>query len=239
MLRTTIGLVMSWPQVPMVGVRSGSAQATHGDHLAASQGAVFSCLLVPRGAGRDGFGGPWELTWAIAHPEAFGSVTFINIGVMLDYRWHYLARIWRTPILGELSMATTTPRVMHLLLKRGNPRGLPQALIDRMYDDFDHGTHRAVLKLYRATGDLAVTARRMAEALRQIPRPALVVWGKHDPYVPIAFAERQREVFPDAQVVIMEGSGHWPFADDPDGVARVVIPFLRQLMGHEAAGEPW
>jgi pimeloyl-ACP methyl ester carboxylesterase len=41
-----------------------------------------------------------------------------------------------------------------------------------------------------------------------------------------------------AQVVIMEGSGHWPFADDPDGVARVVIPFLRQVMGHEAAGEP-
>jgi pimeloyl-ACP methyl ester carboxylesterase len=158
---------------------------------------------------------------------------------MLDYRWHYLARIWRTPILGELSMATTTRRVMHLLLKHGNPRGLPQALIDRMYDDFDHGTRRAVFKLYRATGDLAVTARRMAEALRQIPRPALVVWGKHDPYVPVAFAERQREVFPDAQVVIMEGSGHWPFADDPDGVARVVIPFLRQLMGHEAAGEPW
>jgi pimeloyl-ACP methyl ester carboxylesterase len=99
--------------------------------------------------------------------------------------------------------------------------GLPQALIDRMYDDLDHGTRRAVLKLYRATGDLAVTARRMAEALRQIPRPELVVWGKHDPYVPVAFAERQREVFPGAQVVIMEGSGHWPFADDPDGVARV------------------
>jgi pimeloyl-ACP methyl ester carboxylesterase len=185
------------------------------------------------------FGGPWGLTWAIAHPEAFGSVTFINIGVMLNYRWHYLARIWRTPILGELSMATTTRRVMHLLLKHGNPRGLPQALIDRMYDDFDHGTRRAVLKLYRATGGLAVTAQRMAEALRQIPRPALVVWGKHDPYVPVTFAERQREVFPDAQVVIMKGSGHWPFADDPDGVARVVIPFLHQVMGHEAAGEPW
>jgi pimeloyl-ACP methyl ester carboxylesterase len=144
------------------------------------------------------FGGPWGLTWAIAHPEAFGSVTFINIGLMLNYRWHYLARIWRTPILGELSMATTIRRVMHLLLKHGNPRALPQALIE-----------------------------------------ALVVWGKHDPYVPVAFAERQREVFPDAQVVIIEGSGHWPFADDPDGVARVAVPFLRQVMGHEAAGEPW
>jgi pimeloyl-ACP methyl ester carboxylesterase len=165
----------------MVGVRSGSAPS----HTRRPSGRITGCCIFlsagTPGAGRDGFGGPWGLTWAIAHPEAFGSVTFINIGVMLDYRWHYLARIWRTPILGELSMATTTRRVMHLLLKHGNPRGLPQALIDRMYDDFDHGTRRAVLKLYRATGDLAVTARRMAEALRQIPRPALVVWGKHDP----------------------------------------------------------
>jgi pimeloyl-ACP methyl ester carboxylesterase/2-polyprenyl-6-methoxyphenol hydroxylase-like FAD-dependent oxidoreductase len=176
------------------------------------------------------FGGPWGLAWAIAHPEAFGSATFINVGVLLDYRWHYLARIWRTPILGELCMATTTRLGMRLLVRHGNPRGLPRALVDRMYDDFDRGTRRAVLKLYRATGDQAVTAWRMAEALRQIPRPALVVWGKHDPYVPVALAERQREVFPDAQVVILEGSGHWPFADDPGGVARVVVPFLRQVL---------
>jgi pimeloyl-ACP methyl ester carboxylesterase/2-polyprenyl-6-methoxyphenol hydroxylase-like FAD-dependent oxidoreductase len=179
------------------------------------------------------FGGPWGLAWAIAHPEAFGSVTFINVGVLLDYRWHYLARIWRTPILGELFMATTTRPGMHLLLKHGNPRGLPRALIDRMYDDFDRGTRRAVLKLYRATSDPAVTARRMAAALRQTPRPALVVWGKHDPYLPVAHAQRQREVFPDAQVVILEGSGHWPFADDPHGVARVVVPFLRQVLAEE------
>jgi hypothetical protein len=35
-------------------------------------------------------------------------------------------------------------------------------------------------------------------------------WGKLDPYVPIAFAERHREVFPDAQVVIMEGAATGP-----------------------------
>jgi pimeloyl-ACP methyl ester carboxylesterase/flavin-dependent dehydrogenase len=184
------------------------------------------------------FGGPWGLTWAIAHPEAFGSVTFINIGLLLDYRWHYLARIWRTPLLGELFMATTTRSGVRLLLKHGNPRGLPRPVFDRMYDDFDRATRRAVLKLYRATGNQAATARRMAEALRQMPRPALVVWGKHDPYVPVALATRQREVFPDAEVVILEGSGHWPFADDPEGVARVVVPFLRRVMDHEASGGP-
>jgi pimeloyl-ACP methyl ester carboxylesterase len=52
-----------------------------------------------------------------------------------------------------------------------------------------------------------------------------------------ALAERQREVFPDAQVVVLNGSGHWPFGDDPERVAQVVVPFLRRVMGHEAAGE--
>jgi pimeloyl-ACP methyl ester carboxylesterase len=106
-----------------------------------------------------------------------------------------------------------------------------------MYDDFDRRTRRAVLRLYRATDDPAKTALRMADALRRMPRPALVVWGKHDPYLPVGLAERQREVFPHAQAVVLDGSGHWPFADDPEGVAQVVVPFLRRVMGHEAASE--
>jgi pimeloyl-ACP methyl ester carboxylesterase len=183
------------------------------------------------------FGGPWGLTWAIAHPEAFGSVTLINIGVLLDYRWHYLARIWRTPVLGELFMATTTRPGARLMLRHGNPRGLPRSMFDRMYDDFDRDTRRAILRLYRGTSQLASRARKMADALRQIPRPALVVWGKHDPYLPVALANRQREVFSDAEVVILEGSGHWPFTDDPEAVARAVVPFLRRVMDHDVAGE--
>jgi len=38
-------------------------------------------------------------------------------------------------------------------------------------------------------------------------------------------------VFPNAQVVVLEQSGHWPFADDPAGVAEVVVPFLRHMLG--------
>jgi pimeloyl-ACP methyl ester carboxylesterase/flavin-dependent dehydrogenase len=184
------------------------------------------------------FGGPWGLTWAIAHPEAFASVTLINIGLLLDYRWHYLARIWRMPLVGELFMATATRPGFRLLLKHGNPRGLPRPMVDRMFDDFDAGTRRAVLRLYRATDKPAEKALPMADALRRLRRPALVVWGKHDPYLPVTLAERQREVFADAQVVVLEGSGHWPFADDPEQVAGVVVPFLRRVMNRDAAGEP-
>jgi pimeloyl-ACP methyl ester carboxylesterase len=46
--------------------------------------------------------------------------------------------------------------------------------------------------------------------------------------VPVHFAERQRAFFPRAQIVILEASGHWPFADDPEAVAGALIPFLQK-----------
>jgi len=175
------------------------------------------------------FGGPWGLAWAATHPNEFATATLIDTGVLSGYRWHYLARIWRTPLLGELFQATATRRGFHLLLKHGNPRGLPREFVDQMFDDYDRGTRRAVLKLYRATSDPG-RMEEMAQALRPLARPALVVWGKHDPYIPVRYAERQREVFPSAKVVVLERSGHWPFADDPDAVAQAVLPFLREQL---------
>ena len=55
-----------------------------------------------------------------------------------------------------------------------------------------------------------------------------MVWGAKDPYLKLRLAERQREVFRDAQVTVLPGSGHWPLADDPAGVAAAVLPFLRE-----------
>ncbi len=150
------------------------------------------------------FGGPWGLEWASRQPDRFASAVLINTGALLDYRWHYLARIWRTPLAGEAFQATTTRSGLRMALRHGNPRGLPRAFVDRMYDDMDAGTSRAVLSLYRATDEPAAIGRRHAAALAPLDRPALVVWGAHDPYIPVAMAERQRAAFPSAQVAILE-----------------------------------
>jgi pimeloyl-ACP methyl ester carboxylesterase len=53
------------------------------------------------------------------------------------------------------------------------------------------------------------------------------VWGASDPFVPVHHAEQQRKAFPGAEVVVLEDSSHWPFLDDPEGVAAAVLPFLR------------
>lgn len=173
------------------------------------------------------FGGPWGLAWAAANPERLASVTLINIGLMPGYRWHYLARIWRTPVLGEVFSATTTRFAFGLSLRHGNPRGLPRPFVDRLYRDMDWGTKRAVLRLYRATSDPGGMAEELAETFRSLDVPALVMWGAADPYVPVRYAEQQRQFFPSARVVILERSGHWPFADDPESVSGAVVSFLQ------------
>ena len=172
------------------------------------------------------FGGPWGLVWAVQHPDAFASAALINTGVLLDYKWHRLARIWRTPGLGEAFMATTTRPAFRMLLSHDNPR-LPASEVDRLYEaSRGWPTKRAVLKLYRATPASAMGALR--EPLRQLDRPALVVWGTDDVYIPWQQAERQQESFPSARVELLEGLGHWPFLEDPAHVAELVIPFLRE-----------
>jgi pimeloyl-ACP methyl ester carboxylesterase len=179
------------------------------------------------------FGGPWGLLWAVQHPEALATVTLINTGVLLDYRWHRLARIWRTPVVGELFMAVTTRRGMRLAVGHDNPR-LPAAAIDRIYDaSRGWPTKRAVLKLYRASPTSAMAALR--EPLRKLDRPALVIWGTDDAYLPWSQAERQRESFPSARIELLEGLGHWAFLEDPARVAELAIPFLREQVHHEHA----
>lgn len=175
------------------------------------------------------FGGPWGLVWAIQHPDRFASVVLINTGVLLGYSWHAMAKIWRTPVLGELFMATMARPLWHLTMKIGNPRGLPPEFVDRMYDDMDTPTRKAVLKLYRASPPS--TPEPLAAGLRALDRPALVVWGAKDPYIPVAQADLQRRSFPSAEVHVLPDSGHWPFIDNPDRTRELVVPFLRGVVG--------
>jgi pimeloyl-ACP methyl ester carboxylesterase len=139
-----------------------------------------------------------------------------------------MARLWRTPRLGELIMAITTRFGFRLLLGLGNPRGLPPEFVERMYRDFDAGTRRAVLKLYRATSDIEGYSQQVSAALRPLNLPALVIWGRADIYLPATLAQRQCETFARAQVVMLDDSGHFPYADNPTAVAALLMPFLQQ-----------
>jgi pimeloyl-ACP methyl ester carboxylesterase len=132
------------------------------------------------------------------------------------HRWHWVARVWRTPLLGELTMGITSASTLRLL--GGLSREHAAAVMSR----FDHGTQRAILKLYRTSmGD------ERATALAAVTAPALVLWGERDRYLATDVAGRVAGALGgEATVEIVTGAGHWPWMDDP-GVFDRVNAFLR------------
>ncbi len=177
------------------------------------------------------FGGPFGLQWGVQHAEAWASVVLINIGVMPGYQWHSMAKRWRTPLLGELMQAWIPRFAWRRAMQKSSPRGLPEQFVEKMYEDYDRATRQTVLKLYRATSDPGQTSAELGAATAALELPALVIWGAADPFIDVAYAERQREFFDVQELVILKDSGHWPFQDDPERVEQTILPFLREQLG--------
>jgi pimeloyl-ACP methyl ester carboxylesterase len=162
------------------------------------------------------------LAFAQRHPERVARLLVINaIPFLSGYRWHRTARIWRTPLLGELAMGATTRAIMRFSTREARPsrQPMPDAWLDTVFEHFDQGTQRAILRLYRSSPPEVLAAA--GARLQTLTMPALVVWGKADPYIPARFGRDFAQALPDAELVELEDAGHWPWFDRPDLIDRV------------------
>ncbi len=161
------------------------------------------------------------LAFAQRHPERVERLVVMNaIPFLPGYRWHRMARVWRTPLLGEIAMGATTRFALRRSTLDANATPLPDAWMDSVLDHFDHGTQRAILRLYRTSPSEAL-ARAGAE-LHRLQAPALVVWGMLDPYIPARFAAEYARALPSAELLELPDAGHWWWLDRPDAIERVV-----------------
>ena len=152
------------------------------------------------------------LAFAQRAPERIDRIVAINtVPLLPGYRWHPLARIWRTPIAGEIAMGFAVGPVVRRLLPAGRA--------EPVLADFDPGTQRAILRLYRASPPDALAAA--GRALGSIGAPALVLHGARDRYIPARFADGLAAALGDGRVEHLDGAGHWPWLDRPDVVERV------------------
>ena len=56
--------------------------------------------------------------------------------------------------------------------------------------------------------------------------PALIVWGRRDPVIPVSHAGVAERGMPGSRLEIFEGSGHFPQLDDPVRFARLLTDFI-------------
>jgi pimeloyl-ACP methyl ester carboxylesterase len=166
--------------------------------------------------------GAAALAWAQRFPARVHRLVVMSaVPLLPGYRWHRLARVWRTPMAGEMFMGLTTKFGFRLLSREGNvtPGPLPPATIDSIWRHFDQGTQRAILKLYRSSPPDVLAAA--GTRLRDIEAPALVVWGEQDPYLPPHFADLYAERLPGARLRRVDGAGHWPWLDRPELIDEI------------------
>jgi pimeloyl-ACP methyl ester carboxylesterase len=168
---------------------------------------------------------------AQSEPERLERLVIVNaVPFLPGYRWHRWARVWRTPLVGELSMGLATRFALKRVMSRAVRLEGPDldAFVDRIWRYNDHGTQRAVLKLYRASpeDELARAGRRLGE----LRCPALVVWGDGDAYLPRAFADRYGEALGGPSRVEHVDGGHWVWLDRPETIDEI-CDFLLQRDG--------
>ena len=162
---------------------------------------------------------------AMQRPEAIERLVIINaVPLLPGYRWHPIARAWRRPVVGELVMGSSTKWGFRQLAKMQGKTEVPpetvDANIDEIWSHFDHGTQRAILRLYRSAPEDVLAGA--GKDLGAIKAPVLVVWGDKDPYLPTRFAHDYAEALGgSAEVDVVADAGHWPWFEKPAVIDRV------------------
>ena len=162
------------------------------------------------------------LAFAQRHPERVERLVVTNaVPFLPSYSWHRTARIWRTPLLGELAMGATSRLTLRVLTREANvtPGPLPDTWIDSVLAHFDQGTQRAILRLYRSSPSDVLAAA--GAQLSRLSMPSLVIWGTRDPYIPERFAREYAQALPNSKLIELSDAGHWWWLDRPDAIERV------------------
>ena len=175
--------------------------------------------------------GPGACTGRPNNPDAYASTTLVDTGILYGYSWHAMARLWRTRGRRRALLRDDDPlRACASALKRGQPGRCP-----KRRSSSSTGPTRTGAPSGRSCASTAPARRaRWNRWGRRCARLTGRRWSSgaaHDPYIKVEYAEKQRQTFPDAEVVVLPESGHWPMWDAPQEIEAAVVPFLARQLG--------
>jgi pimeloyl-ACP methyl ester carboxylesterase len=77
-----------------------------------------------------------------------------------------------------------------------------------------------------------IVRENISHQLAQIELPSLVLWGKQDYTTPLEKGELFAELMPNAELVVFEQSGHYPFIDETELFMSVLEKYIQQQTKH-------
>src|SRR5262249_10158318 len=136
------------------------------------------------------------------------------------------AQMYRTPLLGEIMMATSSKRVIGSTFKRLSP-DLPDSYIDSSYATGlgSPAVRQTILRMYRERNsrDFVGWEDRWLDFAKR--KPVIVLWGDKDPFITPVFADR----FGGAPVYHFQEYSHWLALEAPDRYADALKAWLQLI----------
>jgi pimeloyl-ACP methyl ester carboxylesterase len=159
-------------------------------------------------------------------------VAFLNGGLCpAAYRPRLIQRLLASP-LGPWLAPRVSRRAFDGALRRLFALAPPPGLLDDFWALLEHQQGRRIAHLNgRFWRDRLTQQARLLQPLLAPDAPPLrLVWGMADPNSGRAMAEAFQRLKPDADLVALEGVGHWPQVEAPDAVLSALRPFLFALV---------
>lgn len=150
-------------------------------------------------------------------------------GVAYPQRTPPFARAARWPRLARaaLKIVPTAPLVRTVLRSVVHDPGIVDRTQVEGYAEplRSAAAHRSLVDAARrlVPPDLGALAGRYPE----IDVPALLVWGRHDPVVPLAVGRRLDRALPRSRLHVLEACGHLPAEERPRESLRLLRAFIR------------
>ncbi len=133
-------------------------------------------------------------------------------------------RLARTPVLNNILKYVTPKSFIEKNLKEVyfNDSLVTDRLVTRYHDlTLREGNRQAFI-------DRAKTSfKNNSPQLKNLSVPTLIIWGKHDEWVPLENAHQFNDVIPNSEIVIIEKAGHVPMEERPKLSAEKTLQFLK------------
>ena len=175
---------------------------------------------------------------ALDHPERVrGLVLLGSVPLLPGSRIPVPIRIIATPALGDVLTRVLRPgprMLRHLMSEMGegdtilrHPE-LFESLIDAARDPLASAANVAEFQSLLTPFGTRARTRVRPDDLRHLTVPTLMIWGDHDPLVPVPQARAVARLIPDAVLEVLP-AGHVPQLGHPQLVALLVERFVESL----------
>ena len=177
------------------------------------------------------WGGPIGLGWAVQHAHLIKRLVILNTAAFKSEDLPKRIQFCRVPWLGEYLMRQFNAfagMAIHMATQKGLSKLIRKGYL------YPYSNYRNRIGIARFVQDIPLRGSHpsyqsliwIERNLERLRCPKLIMWGEKDFCFHPGFRRRWEEIFPEAEVVKFDDSGHYVLEDSPEETIQSMQEFI-------------